>query len=73
MMNELHEQIIDLQTRLAHQEDSLAQLNQVITQQDADILQLRQQMRLLVRKLDESLYAQSLEGVSGSNERPPHY
>jgi SlyX protein len=72
-MSDVDEQIIDLQTRLAYQEDGLAQLNQVITRQDTDIVQLLQHVRLLAKKLDESLYAQSSSEGSGSSERPPHY
>jgi SlyX protein len=73
MMNDLQEQIIDLQTRVAYQEDSLAQLNQVITRQDTDIIQLRQQVRLLAKKIEESLYSSESGELDIAAERPPHY
>jgi len=34
-MSDIEEQLIEVQTRVAYQEDTLAQLNEVITKQDA--------------------------------------
>ncbi len=72
-MTDLQEQLIDLQTRVAYQEDTLEQLNQVITQQDADIAQLKQQIRILAQRLEDSLRTQGQEGELIQDERPPHY
>lgn len=73
-MSDIEEQLIDVQTRVAYQEDTLAQLNDVITKQDAEIVQLKQQMRLLVQRLDELVRdpAQGSE-TEITHERPPHY
>jgi SlyX protein len=73
-MSDIEEQLIDVQTRVAYQEDTLAQLNDVITRQDAEIVQLKQQMRLLAQRLDELMR----DPAQGSDteiaiERPPHY
>ncbi len=72
-MNDMNDKLIDLQTRVAYQEDTLIHLDQVITKQDADIVQLQQQVRLLAKRLDESLFAQEQSGDGEFNERPPHY
>jgi SlyX protein len=72
-MQKINDDIIDLQTRVAFQEDTLLQLNQVITKQDADIVQLQQQVRLLAKRVDESLFAQEQGGAGAESERPPHY
>lgn len=72
-MTDLQEQLIDLQTRVAYQEDTLEQLNQVITQQDADINQLKQQIRILAQRLEDSLRTQGQDGELIQDERPPHY
>ncbi len=72
-MHDLHDDLIELQTRLAFQEDTINQLNQVITQQDAAILQLQQQMRLLARRIDELALEQQASGGEAPDERPPHY
>jgi SlyX protein len=73
-MSDLQEQLIDVQTRVAYQEDTLAQLNDVITKQDAEIMQLKQQVRLLAQRFDE-LARNPLQGEDAdlANERPPHY
>lgn len=72
-MNELHDDLIELQTRVAYQEDTINQLNQVVTKQDADIVQLQQQMRLLAKRIDELSFTQNDGAEDISNERPPHY
>ncbi len=72
-MNDFAEDLIDLQTRIAYQEDTIQQLNQVITKQDADIIQLQQQMRLLAKRIDELSFSQGDGGDLVANERPPHY
>lgn len=73
-MSDIEEQLIDVQTRVAYQEDTLAQLNDVITKQDIEIVQLKQQVRLLAQRLDE-LARDPLQGDEAdvANERPPHY
>jgi SlyX protein len=65
--------MIDIQTRLAYQEDTIAQLNEVITKQDADIISLTLQLRLLAKRFDDLHFDQSEAGAEIANERPPHY
>ena len=72
-MNDLQDELIDLQTRVAYQEDTLSQLNDIVTKQDAEILQLQQQVRLLAKRLDELHYAPEGEAGEALSERPPHY
>jgi Uncharacterized protein conserved in bacteria len=73
MMNELQEQLIELETRVAFQEDTLTQLNQVVAKQDQEILTLQQQLRLLAKRLDDALYVQEQGIAKPLEERPPHY
>ena len=73
-MSDIEEQLIDVQTRVAYQEDTLAQLNDVITKQDAEIVQLKQQVRLMAQRLDELMRDPVQgEGTEITNDRPPHY
>lgn len=72
-INELGDELIELQTRIAYQEDTITQLNTVVTKQDADILQLQQQMRLLAKRIDELSFTQGDGSEEIINERPPHY
>ncbi len=72
-MVDIEEQLIDVQTRVAYQEDTLAQLNEVITRQDAEIIQLKQQLRLLAQRIDELGRNPAALGGEIIDERPPHY
>lgn len=72
-MSDLEEQLIDLQTRVAYQEDTLMQLNEVITRQDADIVQFKQQLRLIAQRLDELSSNPAQRDGEVVDERPPHY
>jgi SlyX protein len=72
-MTDVEEQLIDIQTRVAYQEDTLTQLNDVITRQDADIIQLKQQLRILAQRLDEISRDPAQGDTEITNERPPHY
>jgi len=72
-MKDITDELIELQTRLAYQEDTIQQLNNVITQQDATILQLQQQMRLLAKRVDEISFTQDGSSDDVINDRPPHY
>jgi SlyX protein len=72
-VDDIGDELIELQTRMAYQEDTITQLNNVVTKQDADIIQLQQQMRLLAKRLDELSFAQDAGTEEISNERPPHY
>lgn len=69
-MNELKEQLIDLQTRLAYQEDTLRQLDAVTIRQAAQIERLEMALRQLSQRLDGAVEANS---PTGGHERPPHY
>ena len=65
------ERFIDLETRVAHQDQLLNDLNDVVTAQQAKIMQLEELCKLLlgrVRSIGEAMP----EGESG-DERPPHY
>ena len=65
------ERFIDLESRLAHQDQMLNELNDVLTEQQARLMQLEELCRTLVdrvRSLGESLPAGDLV-----DERPPHY
>lgn len=65
------ERFIDLESRLAHQDQLLHELNDVVTDQQAKIMQLEELCRSLidrVRSLGEGVPADD-----PSTERPPHY
>lgn len=65
--------MMDLQTRVAFQEDTLQQLNAVVASQDQQIRELQQQLKLLAKRFDDSLFAQEQGTSTSVDERPPHY
>ena len=65
------ERFVELESRLAHQDQLLHELNDVVTGQQAKLMQLEELCRSLidrVRSIGEG-------GASGdpADERPPHY
>ncbi|MCH9694423.1 MAG: SlyX family protein [Gammaproteobacteria bacterium] len=65
------ERFIDLETRLAHQDQLLHELNEVVTAQQARIMALEE----LCRSLIDRVRAAGDGGDVGDplDERPPHY
>ena len=65
------ERFIDLESRLAHQDQLLHELNDVVTAQQARIMQLEE----LCRSLIDRVRAVSDGAPDGdpAAERPPHY
>lgn len=65
------ERFIELESRLAHQDQMLHELNVVVTDQQAKLMHLEELCRTLidrVRSLGEDIPA-----GDPANERPPHY
>ena len=65
------ERLIDIESKLAHQDQLMLELNEVVTEQQAKIMQLEQLCSSLVervRAMDEPQRA-----VAPQDDRPPHY
>ena len=68
------EQIIELESRLAFQELSISELNEIITQQQLQMDKLYATVHMLDRKIQELAESSPGGGESSSqDERPPHY
>ena len=65
------ERFIDLETRLAHQDHLLNELNDVLTRQQQKITQLETLCRSLVDRVRS--IGEALSDIDGGDERPPHY
>lgn len=68
-MNE--QRIIEIETKIAHQELLISDLNHVITQQQLTITELQAGLKNFIKRYQE-LYG---EGGAGTpeNQKPPHY
>lgn len=71
----LFEQLVDLQSRFAFQEDNLHALNDIITRQQRQIDNLERELELHREKLSDLLQsaADRTPAMSAVDERPPHY
>lgn len=65
------ERFIDLETRLAHQDQLLNELNDVVTAQQAKIMQLEALCKSLIQRVQA--VGDSVPADADGDERPPHY
>ncbi len=71
----IEQRLIEIETKIAYQEDTIIQLNDVIYKQQnqIDALEvLTQQLLMRIRDLSESASSPQM-GAFGGDERPPHY
>jgi SlyX protein len=66
----LEQALIDLQTRLAFQEDTLQSLNDTVADHQREIGDIRRQVGALIGQLEQVL---SELDADGGSEKPPHY
>lgn len=70
----LLQQLHELQSQLAFQEDALESLNGAMAAQQQEILVLRRQLELLKQRQDEQMAGTgSGAGADNADEKPPHY
>ena len=74
-MSDVEDQLIDLQTQIAYQEDTIQALNDQVALQQQDIMALQRQMQRLLEDIKASMDADPGGTGGGSlfDDRPPHY
>jgi SlyX protein len=65
------ERFIDLESRLAHQDQLLNQLNDVVTEQQQKIMQLEELCKALLQRVRS--VGDEMSAGGAADERPPHY
>lgn len=65
------ERFIDLETRMAHQDQLLNELNDVVTAQQSKIMQLEELCKSLLGRV--RLLGEAMPESDPGEERPPHY
>ena len=74
--DELRQQLMEVQSQLAFQEDTVQTLNDALAQQQQEILLLRRQLELIKLRQDEQAAGaghQTDQTASPIDEKPPHY
>jgi SlyX protein len=67
----MQDELIELQSKLAFQEQTLAELNNALVSQQQQIDRLQIQIRLYEERLNE--VEAPLSTGQGQDEKPPHY
>lgn len=65
------ERAIDIETKLAHQEHTIAALNDALTSQQAQIIALENRVRALAERI--RAIPDTASPGDTANEPPPHY
>jgi SlyX protein len=65
------DRFIDLESRLAHQDQLLNELNEVVTQQQAKLMQLEMLCNSLISRVRS--IGEVMPDSDPTNEKPPHY
>ena len=70
----LKQQMMELQSQLAFQEDAVRSLDEALAQQQQELLLLRRQLELL-RQRQQDNTAHNEAGLAGApaDDKPPHY
>ena len=67
----IEERLVDLETKLAYQEDTIQALNQVVCEQQKQIDQLAATCKLLVDRIRQLSVPAETDAIL--DEKPPHY
>ena len=70
-LNVSNERFEDLEMRLAYQDQMLNELNDVVTDQQARIMQLEKHIKALSERMQAM--ADSAPAAGQGDEKPPHY
>ena len=65
------DRIIELETKLSYQEDTISQLNDVVCRQQNQLDEIDQKCELLFSST--RALTQKLSGEDGEADKPPHY
>lgn len=65
------QRFIEIETKLAHQEDLVNELNSVVTDQQVQISRLEELCRSLLSRVRSLADGETVDGPH--DERPPHY
>ena len=70
---DLQTQLMEVQSQLAFQEDTITALNEALAAQQQEIITLRRQLTLLKQRQDEQAVQLDQGGSAPAQEKPPHY
>ncbi|MEH6589497.1 MAG: SlyX family protein [Halioglobus sp.] len=72
-LERLKEQVEELQSQMAFQEDTVQALNEAVGHQQQEMFTMRRQLELLKARQEEQGAGPSGEAPTILDEKPPHY
>ncbi len=63
----------DLQVRITFLDDLVEQLNEQVTRQHIEIMDLKKQMQLLYQRVESADLSEGIAAFDPMSNRPPHY
>ncbi len=70
-MPSIEERIIELETKLAYQEDTIQQLNDIVARQQKKLDLVENNLRTLIGKFQD--VSEGASNINPLHEKPPHY
>ena len=65
------ERLVDIESKLAHQDQLLNELNDVVTAQQDRLMQLEELCKTLISRVRSM--GEAIPSADAGDERPPHY
>lgn len=72
-LKQIEQQLEDLQSQVAFQDDTIEQLNKIITKQDGIIRKMEERFLLIGEKIQDMESQMPNKGFNPADELPPHY
>lgn len=69
----MQDELIELQSKLAFQEQTMTELNSALLSQQQQIDRLELQIKMYAERLSDLEEAAPLVSAQGQDEKPPHY
>lgn len=73
MVEKLTQALIDLQTQMVFMEDTIEQLDRIVTEQSQLIADQQRQLQLLYQKLETQTQGSQIQPFDLLSDKPPHY
>ena len=73
MVQKLTQALIDLQTQVLFMEDTVAKLDNIVTEQSQLIADQQRQLQLLYQKLETQTQGSQIQPFDLLSDKPPHY
>lgn len=73
MVEKLTQEFIDLQTQVLFMEDTIEQLDRIVTEQSQLIADQQRQLQLLYQKLETQTQGLQIQPFDLLSDKPPHY